>query len=113
MVLAPSGPLEIWREGQMTDGLQWPDLPAYEEFNHWHAWVDKALGRETPHHWAPFSAGLRCTEAGLLAVKAAKYPGQVLNWDRRSLAFSNHPEATKTIVRRDYREGFEPVRLGG
>ena len=111
LVLAPSGPLEIWREGLMTDGLQWPDLPVYEDFNHWHAWVDKALGKDTPHLWAPFSAGLRCTEPGLLAVKAAKYPGQVLEWDRSQLAFTNHAEATSTIVRRDYREGFEPVRL--
>lgn len=109
MVLGPSGPLQIWREGQMTDGLQWPGLPVYEKFNHWHAWVDKALGKDTPHLWAPFSDGLRCTEPGLLAVKAAKYPGQVLDWDRNKLAFTNHAQATNTIVRRDYRTGFEPV----
>jgi len=112
LVLAPEGPLEIWREGRLTDGLQWPGLPAYESFNHRHAWVDKALGKDTPHLWAPFGVGLRCTEPGLLAVKAAKFPGQVLDWDRSKLAFTNHAEATKTIVRRDYREGFEPVRLG-
>jgi predicted dehydrogenase len=112
LVLAPSGPLEIWRDGQMTDGLQMSGLPDYEEFNHWHAWVDKALGIDTPHLWAPFRDGLRCTEAGLLAVKAAKYPGQVLDWDRQKLTFTNHREATRTIVRRDYRRGFEPVRLG-
>ncbi len=112
LVLAPEGPLEIWRDGKMTDGMQWPGLPKYEEFNHWHAWVDKALGKDTPHLWAPFSAGLRCTEPGLLAVKAAKYPGQVLDWDRKKLVFTNHAEASKTIVRREYRKGFEPVRLG-
>ncbi len=113
LVLAPSGPLEIWREGRMTDGMLWPGLPVYEEFNHWHAWVDTALGKKTPHRWCPFDIGLRCTEPGLLAVKAAKYPGQVLDWDRTSLAFTNHAEATKTIVRRDYRAGFAPVRMGG
>jgi len=112
MVLGPSGPIQIWREGVMTDGLTMPGLPAFESFNHWHAWVDKALGIDTPHHWAPFSAGLRSTEAGLLAVKAAKYPGQVLDWDRAKLAFTNHAEATRTIVRRKYRSGFEPVRFG-
>lgn len=111
LVLAPEGPLEIWRDGQKTDGMQWPGLPAYEGFNHWHAWVDKALGKDTPHLWMPFATGLRCTEPGLLAVKAAKFPGQVLEWDRRSLAFRNHPEATRTIVKRDYRSGFEPVRM--
>ena len=112
LVLAPEGPLEIWREGKKTDGMQWPGLPKYEAFNHWHAWVDKALGKDTPHLWMPFGIGLRCTQPGLLAVKAAKYPGQVLDWDRKKLVFTNHAEASKTIVRREYRTGFEPVRMG-
>lgn len=111
LVLAPSGPIEIWREGKMTDGLKWPGLPEYKSFSHWHAWVDAALGKDTTNLWAPFSAGLRCTEPGLLAVKACKYPGQVLNWDRHKLAFTNHADASRTIVRRQYRKGFEPVRL--
>lgn len=111
LVLAPSGPIEVWREGQMTPGLEMPGLPTYEDFNHWHAWVDQALGIETPNLWAPFRHTLKCTEAGLLAVKAAKYRGQVLDWDRRTLTFTNHAEATREIVRRDYRTGFEPVRL--
>ncbi len=112
LVLAPEGPLEIWRGGVKTDGMQWPGLPEYPSFNHWHAWVDSALGTETPHLWMPFEIGLRCTEAGLLAVKAAKYPGQVLDWDRSSLSFTNHEKATREIVRRTYRSGFEPVRFG-
>ncbi|MEZ6193506.1 MAG: Gfo/Idh/MocA family oxidoreductase [Phycisphaerales bacterium] len=111
MVLGPSKPIEIWRDGVMTDGLTMPGLPAYEKFSHWHAWVDKALGIETPHLWTPFDAGLRCTEPGLLAVKAAKYPGQVLQWNRKKLRFDNHKEATRTLVKREYRAGFEPVRL--
>jgi predicted dehydrogenase len=109
LLLAPEGPIEVWRDGQKTDGMQWPGLPKYESFNHWHAWVDKALGKETQHLWAPFSAGIRCTEPGLLCVKASKYPGQMLEWDRKSLTFTNHPEATKTIVRREYRKEFAPV----
>lgn len=108
LVLAPEGPLEIWRDGTKTDGMQWPGLPRYENFSHWHAWVDKALGKDTSNLWMPFHVGLRCTEPGLLAVKAAKFPGQVLDWDRRT--FTNHAEATKTLVRREYRKGFEPVR---
>ena len=111
LVLGPAGPIQLWRDGQMSDGLEWPDLPELEEFNHWHAWVDAALGKQTPNLWAPFDVGLKCTEPGLLAVKAAMYPGQVLDWDREALAFTNHAEATKTLVRRDYREGFEPVRF--
>ncbi|MHC4990101.1 MAG: hypothetical protein ACYTGC_03890 [Planctomycetota bacterium] len=96
----------------MTDGLEWPGLPEYESFNEWHAWVDAALGKNRKHLWVPFEIGLRCTEPGLLAVKAAKCPGQVLEWDRDWLTFPNHAEATRTIVRREYRSGFEPVRVG-
>ena len=111
LVLGPSGPLQVWRDGVMTDGLSMPGLPAYPEFNHWHAWVDTALGVDTPHLYCPFDLGLRCTEAGLLSVKTAKYPGQVLEWDRARLRFTNHRDATRSIVRREYRPGFEPVRL--
>ena len=51
---------------------------------------------------------IRMTEATLLAVKATRFPGVELRWDRSALAFTNHEEATKSIVRREYREGFAP-----
>ena len=38
--------------------------------------------------------------------------GCPLDWDRKKLVFTNHAEASKTIVRREYRTGFEPVRMG-
>ena len=40
------------------------------------------------------------------------FPGQELLWNKSQLAFTNNPEATKTIVRRQYREGFAPPRVG-
>jgi predicted dehydrogenase len=111
MVLAPEGELEIWREGRMTPGLEMPGLPDFPELNHWHAWVDTILGVETELR-TPFVDGARITEAALLAVKATRFPGQELRWDKASLSFTNHPEATAGIVRRDYREGFEPPVVG-
>ena len=48
-----------------------------------------------------------CNSADVISV------GQVLDWDRKSLAFTNHDEATRTIVRRAYRKGFEPVVVSG
>ena len=60
----------------------------------------------------PNADGVRITEAALLAVKAARFPGQELRWDKGALAFTNHPEATDTIVRRDYRTGFAPPEVG-
>ena len=111
MVLGASGPIEVWRDGKMTPGLQMEGLPAFAKFNHWHAWVDKILGIDEGNHWTPLELGLRCTEPGLLAVKASRFPGQNLDWDHASLRFTNHDEASRTLVRRDYRKGFEPVRL--
>jgi len=111
LALAAGGQLEIWRDGTMTDGLAMPGLPEFPELNHWHAWVDAILGRETELR-TPFVDGARITEAALLAVKATRFPGQELRWDKASLAFVGHPEATDTIVRRAYRSGFAPPEVG-
>ncbi len=111
MVLAPEGELEIWRDGRMTPGLEMPGLPDFPELNHWHAWVDTILGVETELR-TPFVDGARITEAALLAVKAAAFPGEELRWDKAALEFTGHPEATRTIVGRTYREGFAPPVVG-
>lgn len=109
--LKAGGDLEIWREGTMTPGLEMPGLPYFPELNHWHAWIDTILGVETELR-TPFVDGARITEATLLAVKASRFPGQELRWDKASLSFTNHPEATETIVRRSYRDGFAPPIVG-
>ena len=107
LVLSAGGELEIWRDGQVTAGLEMPSLPEFPELNHWHAWVDNIIGKDTELR-TPFADGVRITEAALLAVKASRYPGQELRWDKSQLAFTNHEEATQTIVKRDYRDGFAP-----
>ncbi len=107
LALTAGGHIEIWRDGKMTPGLEMPGLPEFQPLNHWHAWVDNIIGKKTELR-TPFPDGVRITEAALLAVKATKYPGVELAWDRSKLAFTNHEEATKTIVKRDYREGFAP-----
>lgn len=103
--------LEIWRNGQKTEGWRMPDLPEFAFFNHWHAWVDQCLGLEA-EVWTPFSQAVRITEPALLAVKASRFPGEELRWDRASLSFTNHQEATETVLRRDYRDGFAPPTVG-
>jgi predicted dehydrogenase len=107
LALSAGGKLEIWREGVMTDGLAMPHLPEFPALNHWHAWVDNIMGLETELR-TPFKDGVRITEAALLAVKATRFPGQELRWNRAELAFDGHEQATNTIVRRTYREGFAP-----
>jgi len=109
--LSAGGRLEIWRDGKMTDGMKMPNLPPFPALNHWHAWVDNIVGRNTELR-TPFRDGVRITEAALLAAKAARFPGEELRWDKASLAFTNHEEATNTIVKRDYRPGFAPPAVG-
>ncbi len=111
LALAAGGKLEIWRDGEVTDGLELPGLPEFGELNHRHAWIDNIVGKQTELR-TPFTDGARITEAALLAVKATRFPGQELRWDKAALAFTNHPEATDTIVRRDYRTGFAPPEVG-
>ncbi|MGB0766525.1 MAG: Gfo/Idh/MocA family oxidoreductase [Phycisphaeraceae bacterium] len=77
------------------------------KYAHWGNWVDRCLGDKSKEVWTPFEAGLRMTECAILPVKASRFPGQELKWDKKSLTFTNSQEATDTIVRRAYREGFE------
>ncbi|MFI4860784.1 MAG: Gfo/Idh/MocA family protein [Phycisphaerales bacterium JB063] len=111
LVLTVEGKLEIWRGGEMTEGWRMPDLPEFGFFNHWHAWVDQCLGIDS-EVWTPFSQAVRITEPALLAVKASRFPGRELHWDRASLTFTNHQEATDTVLRRTYRDGFAPPVVG-
>ncbi len=110
LVLEADGGLKVWRDGKKEEGLRMEGVPKYGPLNHWHAWVDNCLGKKTELR-APFTDAIRITEACLLAVKATRFPNQELLWDKSKLAFTNNPEATKTIVRRQYREGFAPPRV--
>jgi hypothetical protein len=104
----PQGFPQIWIEGKPVDPKTLPGLGTIAERNHWHSWVDKILGKPEAFVQTPFSYGARIAEAGLLCSKAARFPGTELRWDRATLSFTNHEEATKTIVRRaEYRKAFE------
>ena len=106
LYVQPEGEIEVWRDGKAVD---WKAIPGQGEVtarNHWHAWVDRIVGKPGAFVQTPFAAGARMAEAGLLCSRAARFPGQELLWDRSKVAFTNHEEATKTIVRREYRPGF-------
>jgi hypothetical protein len=111
LLLQPEGQIQIWREGKLTNGLKMPGLPEFPPLNHWHAWVDNCHGKKTELR-TPFKDAARITEATLLTVKATRFPGQELLWDKAKLAFSNNEQATRTLVRRQYRDGFAPPRVG-
>ena len=112
LFVEPSGFPQIWIDGKPVDYKTLPQQGTIAERNHWHSWVDKILGKPDAFVQTPFSYGARIAEAGLLAAKAARFPGQELRWDKASLTFTNHEEATKTIVRREYRPGFELPTFG-
>lgn len=101
---------EVWRKGEMTPAWKVEGVTRPRPFNHWHVWVDKALGDKDAPVWTPFEQGIRITEAAILPVKATRFPGQELLWDRKSLTFTNHQKATDTVVRREYRDGFAPPK---
>jgi predicted dehydrogenase len=112
LILTAGGGLQIWRDGKNEDWKNLDGMPEFKPFNHWHEWINTAIGEHNPDlHWSPFGVGLKITEGALLSVKATMYPSKELKWNSKKLEFTNHAEATKTVVKRDYRKGFEPVRV--
>lgn len=94
-----------YREQDITDML--PDLP---ERNHYHHWVDRALGESDEPTDCRFEVSGPMTEALCLGALAARFPHQTLVWNGESMKFENNPEADK-YVRREYRAGFEVENL--
>ena len=111
LVVEPEGRSRLWRDGKWEEGSRLEGLPKLQGFNHWHSWVDKCLGKDV-EPLTPFSKAVKITEATILGVRASRFPGQELLWDKSALRFTNNKEATETIVRRNYRQGFAPPRVG-
>ncbi|MEO0476943.1 MAG: hypothetical protein AAF085_13375, partial [Planctomycetota bacterium] len=107
------GKLTIWKNGKEVPLSELGDLSKPAPTDHWHAWIDQALGKKDHGKvWTPFDVGVRITEASILPVKASRFPGKELEWSRKKLTFTNHQEATDTVVRRKYRDGFAPPKIG-
>ncbi len=110
IAVEPGGAIELFIEGKPVDFKTLPGLGKITARNHWHSWVDNILGQTTKSDGfvqTPFHYSALIAEAGLLCAKAARFPQTELLWDKSKLAFTNHDEATKTIVTREYRKGFE------
>ena len=108
LLLEADGRLTIFRKGKVVED---EPLPEVTRHNHWKDWVDNCHG-EKKHLWTPFQIGWRITEPALLAVKATRFPGQELRWDAANFKFTNHDKANETILKRTYRAGFEPPKVG-
>lgn len=79
-------------------------LPVVAGTNHYHGWVDGILTQQQPSDG--FDYGGPLTEAVLLGNVAVRYRGTKLEWDGKSMSFTNLPEANQWL-RREYREGWE------
>ncbi len=78
-------------------------LPALPPRNHYHHFVDACLGGEaTESHFAQTGP---MTEAILLGTVAIRMPAETLEWNTRSMKFSNSVAANRFLQRR-YREGW-------
>ncbi|MEQ1858486.1 MAG: Gfo/Idh/MocA family oxidoreductase [Chthoniobacteraceae bacterium] len=107
LLLQADGKFTIFRKGKVVEN---EPLPKTEPHDHWKDWADNCLG-EKKHLWTPLTIGWRITEPALLAVKATRFPGEDLRWDRENFRFSNHEKANAEIVGRKYRPGFEPPKV--
>ena len=107
LILQADGNPEVYRKGKLSDD---EPMPRVSPRNHWGDWAENCLGAKKPL-WTPLTIGWRITEPALLAVKATRYPDQELRWDAANFRFTNHDEANKTILSREYREGFAPPKV--
>ena len=114
--LPPSGSMLIGEDGTMIvphvgapemyplDKFEKYPKPELEPKNHYHEFVEAALGNGTTGSNFAYAGPL--TEAVLLANVANRFPGQTLEWNAKRLRFDNCDEANKHL-RRTYREGWE------
>ena len=75
--------------------------------NHYHEWV--AACRGDGEASTPFTYSGPLTEAVLLGVVAAQYPGVRVGWNAESLEVDHGP--AQELVGRNYRDGWEPAGL--
>lgn len=104
IVLGANGNMSIFQNGKKVKNFP---MPKVAKTSHWHDWVDNCFGAKN-HLIGNLEVGSRITEAGLLAVKATRFPNRELIWDSKASRFTNSESLNKKILKRTYREGFKP-----
>lgn len=114
--LPAAGSLFIGEGGQLVlPHVGMPKLYPVEKFgaleiekvpgsNHYHAWVEAALGGAKTSDNFDYSGPL--TEAVHLGNVATRFPEQKLKWDAAALKVTNLEEANR-LLKREYRKGWE------
>ncbi len=113
--LPPSGSMIIGEEGTLIiphvgpphlyplDKFKDYPKPKFEPKDHYHEFVEAALGNGKAGANFDFAGPL--TEAVLLGNVANRFPGKTLEWNAEKLTFVNDREATEYLQRR-YRSGW-------
>jgi len=111
----PSGSIVIGEDGTLViPHVGAPELhpvekfvnypkPALEPLNHYHAFVEAALGNGVCGSNFDYAGPM--TEAVLLSNIAGRFPGQTLEWDASRIQFTNNREANR-FLRGKYRRGW-------
>lgn len=81
-------------------------LPKLEPRNHYHHYAEAIVSGGSVKTTSPFSYGSALTEAGLVGLVAARFPGQTLQWDAKAMRFTNHEEAN-AFVNPPHRDGWK------
>lgn len=81
----------------------------FKDDNHYHRFVDAALGKGEAT--ARFSYSGPLTETVLMGCIANRFPEEKLLWDTSKVRFTNNDEANK-YLQRTYRKGWEVEGLG-
>jgi predicted dehydrogenase len=77
--------------------------PNLERTDHYHQWVNAAMGKGSCS--ANFDYAAPLTVVNLLGVVGNRFPGETLQWDDEKMSFKNHPEANQ-LVSRAYRTDY-------
>jgi predicted dehydrogenase len=77
--------------------------PDFKGVNHYHEWVDAAMGQGTCS--AGFDYASKLTAGVLLGSLGNRFPGQKLLWDGGGMRFTNNEDANK-LVSRSYRTEY-------
>jgi len=99
LILPHVGPPHLYPDEKFKD---YPK-PALEPKDHYHEFVEAALGNGTAG--ADFSFSGPLTEAVLLGNIANRFPGKALEWNTEKLEFTNSSKASR-LLRRRYRCGW-------
>ncbi|HOH42765.1 MAG TPA: gfo/Idh/MocA family oxidoreductase, partial [Candidatus Hydrogenedentes bacterium] len=99
LVIPHVGPPKLFPEEKFAN---YP-APELEPMNHYHDFVEAALGNRTAGAHFGFSGPM--TEAVLLANIANRFIGEKLEWDAGALKFTNNKKANRYVKRR-YRTGW-------